>query len=377
VGLLSRYILRQVWIPALLASLVISVVVIGRAIQASVQGLLEQFPVVQITVWDLSRLSVFALPTLVGYIIPITFLLGIMLTFGRMAEQSELTAMRAAGIPLKRAVLPVLWAGLALSLLCFFIQDRGQPWAYAQINRLFTNELPLRMSLDMLPTGVMHTYGDWRIYIGGKEDDVLQDIVVLKPTGEGQASAYYAERAYVQSEPGQPAALVMEAGHLVNPSDADKQVPRTQFEHFRIAVPLIEAPPAEAERESMTLVQLFRFRGKVAEKFYDPAENADQGRNEAGRELRKAQQDISERLSFPLMCLAVALVAAPIGARTGRGGRSRAFAWGVLVIGSYFLLRKMVEPGLAPLPLTLFLGQVPNLALAVAGALLIRRVDRV
>ena len=135
----------------LLGSVVISFVVITGAIQEEIKELIKDVPIAQFTVWDISKVSFFALPTMVGFIFPITFLLGILLTFGRMAHNSEIIAMKAAGIPMSRIVVPIVLAGLALSGLCFFIQDRGQPWAYRQLSRLLNSDLPLRISLDMLP----------------------------------------------------------------------------------------------------------------------------------------------------------------------------------------------------------------------------------
>ncbi len=95
-------------------------------------------------------------------------------------------------------------------------------------------------------------------------------------------------------------------------------------------------------------------------------------------ELHGIRIEIKNRFTFPLMCLAVSLVGAPIGARTQRSGRSYAFAVGLSMICLYFVLRKLVEPAfLASLPLTVAMGQIPNLLLAVTGAVLIGRVDRV
>ena len=98
--LVSRYTLRQIGVPALLAAVVIGFFIVGGTVRNQMGELIELIPADQVRVLDVSRISFYALPTLAGYIIPITFLMGIMFAFSRMAQHSEMTAMKAAGIPL-------------------------------------------------------------------------------------------------------------------------------------------------------------------------------------------------------------------------------------------------------------------------------------
>jgi len=371
-SLLSRYILRQIWVPALLASVVISFIVIAGAIQEQVRLLMKQFPVVQFTLGDISRMSLYALPTLAGYIFPVTLLLGIMLTFGRMAQQSELTAMKAAGIPLKRAILPVILTGAAVSGLCFLVQDQGQPWAYARLTQLVTSDLPLRMTIDMLPTGVMHEYGDWRVYIGENDGQgTLHDIVVLQPQPNGQAAAFYADSAGLVKEEG-GTKLEMRQGLYILPSAVGENVTQWTFDTLKQPVPALKTPDKASARQGMTLRELYHAQLETA------ASYAATGALPVALELRKLRIEVSERLSFPLMCLAVTFMAAPIGARTRRAGRSFTFSAGFLIIGVYFVLRKVIEPAFIPsLGTAIALGQIPNLLMCSVGAWLVWRVDNV
>jgi lipopolysaccharide export LptBFGC system permease protein LptF len=79
-----------------------------------------------------------------------------------------------------------------------------------------------------------------------------------------------------------------------------------------------------------------------------------------------------------MMCLAVSIVAAPVGARAQRSGRSYTFASGVLIIAGYFVLRSLVKDIYMPNnALAILVAQIPNLVLMAAGAVFIWRVDRI
>ncbi len=368
---INRYILRQIWIPALSALVVISFIFIGGAIQREVRALLQDVPMAPITLWDISRISLYSSPMLVGYILPVTFLMGIMLTFGKMARNSELIAMKAAGIPLGRTVLPVLWTGAALSLICLLVQDGAQPWAYRKLHSLLKSDLPLRATLDVFPTGVMQDYGDWRVYIGRRDQDgKLHNLVVLQALDGGKAKAFYADKAWLEKAGGRTS-LVMRKGRMVD-AERDGVLPHTTFRTMRLPIP---DPPIRSDvigRQGMDLRQLFAEERKATKTLHETSNKM------VELELYKLRTHMAHRFSLPLMCLAVAFLAAPIGARASRSGRSFTFAGGFAIIVAYYVIRALAAPHHLPgLGEAVLLAQVPNAVLMALGGVLIWRVDRV
>jgi lipopolysaccharide export LptBFGC system permease protein LptF len=61
-------------------------------------------------------------------IFPITLMVGTTSVFSRMGRDSEITALRASGISLKRTALPMIMVGALLSVVSYFVLDIGQPW---------------------------------------------------------------------------------------------------------------------------------------------------------------------------------------------------------------------------------------------------------
>ncbi len=366
--ILTRYTLKQIWIPALIASVVISFVILLGTIGQELGKLMEVLPVAQITMVDISLISLYTLPSLAGFIFPITFLLGIMLTFGRMAQTSELIAAKAAGIPLRRMILPVMLAGAALSLVCFLVIDRIQPVAYQRLNQLLTSDMPHRITFDVFPTGVMHEFGDWRVYIERRDDEnVLHNIIVLTAEGD-DVTAYYAETAEQFSDNGVPR-ITMTNVQIVGSG----QTTYTNYtEKATKTLPRLAPLESESERSGWSLTRLWATE-KVTRR-----EVEETGNHKTQIELVKIRREIGERLAFPLMCLAVSIVAAPVGARARRSGRSYTFASGVAIIAAYFVLRSALRTVVPDsLEMTLLVAQIPNLALVAAGLLFAWRVDRV
>jgi lipopolysaccharide export system permease protein len=67
------------------------------------------------------RAFAFLLPSIFSVTIPMAFLLGVLLAFGRLASDSEIVAMRASGVSPARLLRPVLGLSLAATLLTFYV----------------------------------------------------------------------------------------------------------------------------------------------------------------------------------------------------------------------------------------------------------------
>lgn len=365
---IDRYIVRQIWPPMLLACAMISVVTIGGVIQEQIRALLDRVPLAPFKIGDLAQLVLYALPTMSGYIVPVTFLLGLLLAFGQMAERGELIALKAAGVPLKRVLLPVVLTGGLVSGASFLIQDIGQPWAYTRMITLLYSELPLRITIDQLPVGTTNVYGDWRVHIGSRDaDGTLRNIVVMQPMEDGSAATFYADAARLVSEPTGPV-LEMRDGVFV-PEKAEQ---KAAFATLRKPVPVPDFSKKDVNREQMSLGELLEAERRFA------AEYAASGALPVMAELAKFRAELAQRFSFPLMCLVVSVVAAPIGARAQRAGRSYTFAAGVMILLLYFVVARTAVPTTLPsLAEALLRAQAPNLALLLLGGFLVWRVDRV
>lgn len=365
---IDRYILRQIWPPMLLACAMISVVTIGGVLQEQINSLLTRFPLAPFTLGDLTKMVLFAIPTMSGYIVPVTFLMALLLAFGQMAQRGELIALKAAGISLKRVLLPVVAAGAAVTVICFLLQDIGQPWAYTQMRNLVFSEVPLRVTLDTLPTGTTNNYGGWRVHIGARDENgALRDIVVMQPQDDGRAATFYANSARLLYENGQPI-LEMRDGVFV-PENAEQ---KAAFATLRKPVPVPDFTKRDRNREQMGIDELID-----AEREYS-AQFAATGSLPVMAELAKFRFELAQRTAFPFMCLAIALAAAPIGVRAQRSGRSYTFAVGAIVILLYFVVARIATPtSLVSLGEMFARAHAPNLLLAIIGLGMVWRVDRV
>lgn len=370
--IVGRYILREVAWPCALAFVVICFV--GAAIEFRERS--SELNLDFLRPADFARLALYFVPTLFSYTVPITFMMGVLLAFGGMAQNSELVAMRAAGIPLKRLIAPVVAAGLGVSVFSLYLQAEIQPWAVKRTSQLILQELFLRGTMDALPPGKMHTFdagggGAFRVYFAEKDTatQTLRNIDIFRTESDGTVTMFHAKAARVVYADGAPRVELTEAS-FIQPT-ADGLLPG--YSKFRpITGPQLFAKPIPSDRDARTLRELFADeREAVADKAKAPAQIAN-------KRIESTRQEIAERLALPMACFAVCFCAAPLAARGGRQGRSYSFFIGLAIGLSYYLLMELFTPSsLRSMGEMVLRAMAPNIALTLVGLFFLWRVDRI
>jgi len=387
-GTLGRYVMREIAAPAVLTLVVIAFISVANELRE--RG--EVLPLGLISPWDVGRLIVLFLPTLVSYIIAVTYLVGILLAFGALSQNNEITAMKASGIPMRRLVIPVIIGGGLLSGLAFTLQDRVQPVAMARINEIIYRELPERATLEVLPTGVMHQFGNVWVYIGGRDPKTktLYNIDIVENLADGQSTVFFAESAQFVRDP-EGSRIRLGKGYMIHRSG--NQIMPTLFKDYWIPLPAPKELRAPNRRRTWTLgallsaekedtAQLYAFEARLKELMNsgntDEAQRGHTVFRNQRHELMRLRLEIVERITLPLAALAVSFVAAPLSVRARWGGRSYSFAIGFVIVFVFYLLRMLLEPkSLHPLPDMILRGLVPSIVLCLAGIWALWRVDRV
>ena len=93
--------------------------------------------------------------TLIPLSLPLATLLASMMTLGTLGENNELLAIKAAGISLRRVLVPLIFASAVISIGAFFISNNLIPVAY---NKIFTlrDDIGRTKEEIKIPTGTFY-----------------------------------------------------------------------------------------------------------------------------------------------------------------------------------------------------------------------------
>jgi lipopolysaccharide export system permease protein len=122
---LDLYIWRELMIPFLAGTVAVSFMFSINQLIAILKTISVQNVPRESIVLDL----LYKYPSWLNMTLPIGISLGASLAFSRLARESELTAMRAAGTPIMRVIRPVMLFGVVVAVGQFFLVERVMPKA--------------------------------------------------------------------------------------------------------------------------------------------------------------------------------------------------------------------------------------------------------
>ena len=120
--------------------------------------------------------------TLVPMGLPLSILLASLISFGNMGEQLELTALKSAGIPLRRIMAPVGIFCAALGIYSLYFQNSIMPNAQKELTRLVVTMKETSPAIE-IPEGMFYSgIPDVNIYVDHKnaKTGMLYKVIIYK-----------------------------------------------------------------------------------------------------------------------------------------------------------------------------------------------------
>jgi lipopolysaccharide export system permease protein len=128
----------------------------------------------------IAQLLFYASSTFVPLALPLAILLSSLMTFGNLGENYELVAMKAAGISLRKIMMPLIALSVLTSVLAFYFSNNVLPIANLKFKSLLYDVREKKLALD-IKEGIFYSGLDgFIIRIGKKEKDdkTLREIMI-------------------------------------------------------------------------------------------------------------------------------------------------------------------------------------------------------
>lgn len=128
----------------------------------------------------LTELFVYAALTLVPMALPLAILLASLMTFGNLGERFELTAIKAAGISLLRAMRPLIILIAAISVGAFYFQNDVIPKVNVKFRTLMISIKQKSPELDIPENTFYSDIENYNLFVKekDKETGMLRDVMI-------------------------------------------------------------------------------------------------------------------------------------------------------------------------------------------------------
>jgi len=368
VGIIDRRVWMECLIPALLCLAISTFLLFTTQILRIAEAAFGK----GLTISDFVMVLLLILPRLFVFTLPISILVGVTAGLGRLSDDNEILALEAAGqSPLRLWRAPLLLALLGAALAGYLAQD-GEPRALGALADRLGGVVASNLVLGLNP-GVIHEEIPGAVIFAASRDPesgTLKD-VLIQLDREGQKGTVIARQARLSPGGGQRLSLHVGEGELTLFGDTREGTrPTLTQTHFASGLVGLDI--------SQTFARRVRFIGSLDVLLPEALSAAIESAK--GPEKIKAQQVFYRRIALPFGCLALAILAIPLGLSVPnkRGGkRGLGVLLGILAVAFYFVAGRVCEAWAASGHLPLPLGPlVPTLVLTTLGLSLLWRRTR-
>jgi len=185
--LLTRYILKQLFLPFIFSLLIIVFVLFTqfllRAIDRFLGKGLELGTIFEYLFLNLGWITALA--------VPMAVLIAALMAFGQFSEDNEITAMRSSGISFLTIVRPAILLGLVIAAVLILFNAFIMPEMNFKARMLSGDIYRKRPDLNIEPGYFMDDLPDYSMIIRDKEGDILKNVRIFsKGIGETQTSIH-------------------------------------------------------------------------------------------------------------------------------------------------------------------------------------------
>lgn len=314
-----RYLSRELLITLSAVSAVLLVIIMsGRFIKylaQAAQGLLD--PGVLLMIMG------FRLPGFLQLILPLGLFLGILLAYGRLYLDSEMTVLSATGMSQRRLLAYSLAPAALVAALVGWLSLGLAPQGVAEVDRIL-NEQDSLTEFDTLVPGRFQTLrnGTRVTYTRELTEDRAQlagvfisETNLSSATGEERGlSVLVAESGRQEVQADGSRYLILENGYRYDGNPGQANYRAIQYDTYGVLLPKPEVSIELSEREALPTRELF------------------------GSDDIRLQSELQWRFSLPLLVFIVTLLAVPLSKVNPRQGRFLKLLPAVLLYMTYLAL---------------------------------------
>ncbi|NDJ17131.1 LptF/LptG family permease [Myxacorys almedinensis] len=373
ISVLDRYIAKQFAGPFVFGVAAFSSILVSVG---SVFDLIRKMTELGLPFAIASRVFLLQLPEFVSLSFPMATLLSTLMVYTRLSTDSELIALRSAGISVYRLIAPAIVLSLLVTALTFGFNEAIVPMAKYQASTTLESALKAdkptfqernirfeQMKDVKQPDGTKVQMLQRLFYARAFDGQRMRGLTVLDFSQEGLNQIITSESAVWN---GKQSTWDFYDGtiYIVAPDGSYRNILR--FDQQQIQLPRTPLDLASRNPDSAEMnIEEVREYLKIVEQSGDE------------RRIRKLHLRIQQKFAFPFVCLVFGLTGATLGIRPQRAGKGTSFAISILIIFTYYLLSFICDSlGQLELLTPTIAAWLPTILGLSAGAILLTRAAR-
>ncbi len=283
-----------------------------------------------VSVFTVLIILAYSTPYFLTYVIPMSIMIAVLLTFLRLSGDNEIVALKTSGMSIYGLLPPVTLFCLLGCLLTLFMTVYGMPWGRLSVKELTYKVVSSNIEIGLKDRTFNDNFEDVVLYMHKIDPKTkeLQDIFIEDKRTQNIVSTVVAPRGKLFSEPDEYVYhLLLYNGVIYQVDVKNRSTNYIDFENYEIRLDIKQAASRlkrrTKHRKEMSLVEL-----------------RDYLKNSTRRDNKyyNALMELHKKFSIPIACFALGLLAVPLGLQSGSTKKSFGLVLGMIFFLIYYLL---------------------------------------
>jgi len=322
--------------------------------------------------------------TLIPLALPLAVLLASMMLTGKLAEQSEITAINSLGQPFTYIIKPLLLFSLLIAIGSFLISNYSIPYANLKASTLMYDIMRKKLNINIKEKVFFSEIEGYSIRVNEKDNNTLRDIIIYDYTDKKGIDKIFIAKSGKMSITNNNNYLLIELnnGKSYNQTINDEQeyILKTKFNQYNLALNLssFKMERTESDRFSnrartmnmqqlkISLDSLKSNRIDLENNFLSSfeeytntsklitthqirkiSENYKNQRNIITKKINRFNVELHRKMTLSIACIIMLLIGSSIGAIIKKGGFGLPVVFSVVLFLVYHIIsitgEKMVK----------------------------------
>ena len=314
---------------------------------------------------------IYAVPRFLSFVIPMSVMITVLLTFLRLSNDNELDALKAGGVSIYSLMPPVLALSVMGMLFSCFLTVYAMPWGMVSMKELTFRVAASHVNAGLKERTFNDSFKDVMLYINKVDlkKKRLIDVFIEDKRSKNTVSTIVAPKGKLFGEPDKLVIHLQLYNGAINQVDIENRSAHSiNFDTYDVSLdlqkPFMTSESGPKDEDEMSLGEFWQYLNTAKKK---------------DEQYYTTLIELHKKFSIPAACIALGILAIPLGVQSGSAKRSTGLGLGLVFFLIYYLMlsagQVFGEAGVYPPAIGMW---VPNVVMGGLGLFLAVRtaIDR-
>ncbi len=361
-SIINRYLLKEMMLPFVINLVFFTFVFLMTKI-LDITNLIVNY---KISMFSVLLILLYSIPRFLSFVIPMSVMMAVLLTFIRLSNDKELVALKAGGVSIYGLIPPVLVFCVTGFVLSCLITVYGMPWGTVSMKELTFQVAASHADAGLKERTFNDSFKDVMLYINkiDLKKKILKDVFIEDKRSQNIVSTVMAPKGRMFAEPDKLVFhLKLYQGTINQVNIENRSAHSINFDSYDVNLDVKktltaskDGPKDEDEMSFGDLKEYLKSFSQQNEQYYT------------------ALIELHKKFSIPFACFALGILAVPLGIQSESAKRSTGLGLGMVFFLIYYIMLSagsvFGETGVYPPMVGMW---VPNIVLGGLGLFLLIR----